>query len=145
MMDDELYQGEEYHLDEDVDEKYMGFEGLSLEEYEDGHYDELEEAEDGDSRHRKLMCGGDICVIFNPLYNPGGFIPVFFPVDWCYDWGKNCGYMAAQKLCEIRGFDVAYRWKRKDNVGNTWVLGAQKECPHDWCDGFEFISCGPYL
>lgn len=64
-------------------------------------------------------------------------------LDWCLNWGANCGEAAADAFCRRSGYGDASEWRQEADVGPTWVLGDQRDCPARDCDGFLSISCAP--
>lgn len=62
-------------------------------------------------------------------------------LDWCKNWGHGCGEAAASYFCQEKGFSRASAWEEDRDIGNTFVLGDNKECNMAGCDGFKFISC----
>lgn len=65
-------------------------------------------------------------------------------LDYCQNWGANCGQVAADNWCTQQGFNGAQKFVIAKNVGgreNTWVAGDHKLCEGSYCDGFEQIKC----
>jgi len=71
-----------------------------------------------------------------------------YRLDWCLYWGKECGKSAANAWCakqmgKADGYAIA--WKQAKDIGAstpTYVLGDNKICNKQFCDGFEWIECG---
>ncbi|KAL4458926.1 hypothetical protein ABPG75_013791 [Micractinium tetrahymenae] len=74
-------------------------------------------------------------------------------LDWCLNFGQDCGRPAADNFCKHEGWDEAVSFggpeevkcpaSRPDCVA-TWVLGSQKPCtPSGYpCNTFKYIKCG---
>ena len=62
-------------------------------------------------------------------------------LDWCLNWGENCGKPAADAFCKLNGYANATQWRVATSVGPTWVLGDQRSCGPRSCDGFASITC----
>jgi hypothetical protein len=63
------------------------------------------------------------------------------PLDWCRDWGVNCGKPAADAFCHSRGFAAAKKFEIAQNIGRTATFTEHKICNNPDCDGFEMIEC----
>jgi len=69
-----------------------------------------------------------------------------YRLDWCYQWGDQCGKPAADAWCAMRmkAGGHAVDWKEAEDIGAsspTYVMGDGKICNQDFCDGFESITC----
>jgi hypothetical protein len=67
-----------------------------------------------------------------------------YRLDWCLNWGTKCGQEAADAYCNENGYSQAAEFEQDVDIGRetpTWVLGEQKVCDQDSCDGFKFITC----
>ncbi len=68
-----------------------------------------------------------------------------YRLDWCYEWGKQCGRPAADELCRRKGFSpVAVSFEIDNRIGKitpTKTMSSGRICPHSSCDGFQFIIC----
>jgi len=65
-------------------------------------------------------------------------------LDWCRDWGTNCGRPAADRFCQIKGFTGSTDFKKKTNVDFvTEVLVGGRRCDgsRGYCDSFKEIEC----
>ncbi|SDP84168.1 hypothetical protein [Desulforhopalus singaporensis] len=85
-------------------------------------------------RCRLIEVSDNNSIVFaNPSYG-GKF------VDWCLHWGKDCGAPAATAFCNINGYQRAVDWHAEPR-NPTYVLGDNKECTFDFCNGFSSITC----
>ncbi len=67
-----------------------------------------------------------------------------YRLNYCLNWGKDCGAPAAQAWCAAQGFDRASGFKIDENIGAlfpTLVLGESRVCAKFVCDGFREITC----
>jgi sugar lactone lactonase YvrE len=70
-----------------------------------------------------------------------------YRVDWCKNFGTNCGQPAADQYCRMKnGSQHKSRWyaqsyQTQANVGPTIVLGDGRVCGDPGCDGFAEITC----
>lgn len=64
------------------------------------------------------------------------------PLDWCREWGTNCGAAAAEAFCKSVGQAKAIRFAPKSNIGLTAVISDRRVCNAPSCDGFSQIVCG---
>jgi len=68
-------------------------------------------------------------------------------LDWCLEWGQNCGKAAADAFCQRRRFTGAsqFRAERVGPAQATRLIGTNQICANQtFCTGFEFITCyGP--
>ena len=65
-------------------------------------------------------------------------------VDWCLQWGAQCGEPAASAFCQQMGYDRASGWSIAQNIGAqgpTVVLGSGALCAQAGCDGFSSVTC----
>jgi TolB-like protein len=65
-------------------------------------------------------------------------------VDICLTWGQSCHKPAADRFCQLSGFKQARTWKIAYDIGHvtpTYVIGDEKICDQQFCDGFETIEC----
>jgi hypothetical protein len=63
------------------------------------------------------------------------------PLDWCLDWGKNCGKPAADLFCRYRGYRSATHFAVAEDIGGTKLLKTGELCRNPSCDGFSYIVC----
>ena len=61
-------------------------------------------------------------------------------VDRCLNWGENCEQPAADNFCRQKGFSAAAAFEFT-NVRPTLVVGDDKICNEDMCQGFTTITC----
>ena len=67
-----------------------------------------------------------------------------YRLNYCLNWGKDCGAPAAQAWCTTQGFRRASGFKIDENIGAlfpTLVLGESRVCAKFVCDGFREITC----
>jgi hypothetical protein len=67
-----------------------------------------------------------------------------FRLDWCREWGTNCGQPAADAFCQSLGFPRARSFQPAEDVGrfaSTRVIGTGQVCSESFCDGFSMIQC----
>ena len=67
-----------------------------------------------------------------------------YRVDWCYQFGTQCGQPAADRFCLSKGYNGATDFGEAVNIGNltpTIVQGTGDVCNGPDCDGFTYITC----
>jgi hypothetical protein len=62
-------------------------------------------------------------------------------LDWCLDYGANCGKPAADYYCKSKGHDHSISFKIAADIGHTRLLKTDEECSTGKCDGFKSITC----
>lgn len=65
-------------------------------------------------------------------------------LDWCLNWGTECGQPAADNFCKRRRFTGARDFEADPNIGHsepTRVSGTNQVCNQSFCTGFKFITC----
>ena len=66
-------------------------------------------------------------------------------VDWCRNWGSNCGEPAANLFCQEMGFDRANRFIVDKTTGRqgipSLVFGDGRVCNARYCNAFKLIAC----
>jgi hypothetical protein len=66
-------------------------------------------------------------------------------LDWCLNWGSNCGEPAANLFCEEMGFSRASRYVKDVGTGRrgiySLVYGDERVCSARYCNAFELIAC----
>ena len=80
---------------------------------------------------------GTISTFRQPTYNGKR-------LDWCLEWGSNCGKPAADAFCVLSGYDESTARSMDRNIGldsPTYVLKAGRTCASSGCDGFRRITC----
>jgi len=71
-----------------------------------------------------------------------------YRLDWCLRWGTQCGKSAADAWCSRKmgkADGYAKKWKQAVDIGAsfpTYVMGDKKICNQQFCDGFQWITCG---
>lgn len=67
-------------------------------------------------------------------------------LDWCREWGTNCGEPAATAFCRQRGFNRSVSHVMARDIGAstpTRVISSGQICNQAFCDGFAEVVCGP--
>lgn len=67
-----------------------------------------------------------------------------FQVDWCLQWGAQCGKPAADKFCQMKGYVQSNDFVEAFDIGAstpTIVLGTGQTCSDPTCDGFTYVTC----
>ncbi len=67
-----------------------------------------------------------------------------YRIDLCLNWGNMCVKPAADRFCQINKFREAKSWRIAYDIGHvtpTYILGDDKICDQQFCDGFETIEC----
>jgi hypothetical protein len=66
-------------------------------------------------------------------------------VDWCYQWGVQCGKPAADRFCQSKGYTQSNDSVEDIDIGtsgiDTVVIGTGQVCHGNFCDGFTYITC----
>jgi len=73
----------------------------------------------------------------------------FAYLDWCKDYGSNCGKEAAEEFCFLNGrhgldhFGMVETpsYGKYNNIGSTKTIGSNQYCTGGGCDGFWFVRC----
>lgn len=70
-----------------------------------------------------------------------------FPLDHCLQFGKNCGFPAADAFCQSKGFSGATSFVEGPMVDQTMTI-SNEPCDHSWdpskpayCGTFKSITC----
>jgi hypothetical protein len=68
-------------------------------------------------------------------------------LDWCRDWGTQCGKPAAEAFCRQvdggvrpRSTDFGH-WPKAGRHGYTVVISTKDSCQLPRCEGFSYIVC----
>lgn len=67
-------------------------------------------------------------------------------LDWCLNFGYNCGKPAALAFCHRRRFEdaTAFEAELVGRSAQTRLMGSDQVCNGDFCTAFAFITCsGP--
>ena len=67
-----------------------------------------------------------------------------FRIDWCLNFGTDCGKPAADKFCQSKGFVHSFDFVEDVDIGATSptiVQGTGQICNAPTCDGFTYVSC----
>jgi hypothetical protein len=66
-------------------------------------------------------------------------------LDWCFNWGAQCGRKTADVFCNINGYPRSTSWIKENNVGargiETYVVGDARVCSGSPCDAYKEIAC----
>jgi hypothetical protein len=66
-------------------------------------------------------------------------------IDWCYQYGSQCGKPAADRFCQTKGFTQSNDFVEDVDIGAasiaTLVLGTGQVCNAPNCDGFTYVTC----
>ena len=63
-------------------------------------------------------------------------------LDWCVTWGANCGKPAADKWCQMKGYEGAEAFNKWENAGqSTRLIGSNQVCDEEMCDAFSMVAC----
>ena len=67
-----------------------------------------------------------------------------YRLDWCLNWGTNCGQPAADNFCMRRRWTGALDFAADPNIGAsepTMVSSNNQVCNQSNCTGFKYITC----
>lgn len=67
-----------------------------------------------------------------------------FQIDWCLQYGSQCGKPAADKFCQTKGFVQSNDFVEAVDIGAstpTLVQGTGQVCNAPTCDGFTYVTC----
>lgn len=64
-------------------------------------------------------------------------------LDWCYNWGAECGKPAADRFCVLNDYAEAVDFGEKPGpLGEpTMLISDGRLCEADDCGTFEYIAC----
>jgi hypothetical protein len=68
-------------------------------------------------------------------------------LDWCREWGSNCGEPAASAFCQTATGNAnsrATNFEKFDNVGrsrHTVIASSRAVCSDPTCDTFTYVTC----
>jgi hypothetical protein len=62
-------------------------------------------------------------------------------LDWCRDWGANCGEPAAQAFCVSKGFSTLLNYAVAFDSPPTKVIGSGQICNETGCDRITKVIC----
>jgi hypothetical protein len=62
-------------------------------------------------------------------------------LDWCREFGANCGKPAADAFCHDKGYRTATKFVEATDIGHTATFTEHQLCNSPICDGFELIEC----
>lgn len=67
-----------------------------------------------------------------------------YRLDWCRQWGTDCGEGAAKSFCCSMGYSKAASWEMDPGIGGqspTYVIETGQICNQGFCNGFKYIKC----
>lgn len=67
-----------------------------------------------------------------------------YRLDWCLNWGADCGKPAADYYCKDRMWTGAVDFAADPNIGATeptMLIGSKQVCDQSFCTGFKYITC----
>ena len=64
-------------------------------------------------------------------------------LDFCREWGANCGKPAADAFCRSKGHADAGLFQMSEDIGHTAIISSGAICNAPSCDGFVKIECNP--
>ncbi len=62
-------------------------------------------------------------------------------LDWCREWGANCGRPVAEAYCKAKGFAFVDKFSSAGITKRTGIISTGEICAGDLCTGFREISC----
>lgn len=62
-------------------------------------------------------------------------------LDWCRDWGVDCGKPAADAFCKLKGHGPSRSFTEAKDFGRTVILASRKTCDQPHCDAFAVVVC----
>jgi hypothetical protein len=65
-------------------------------------------------------------------------------LDWCLNWGTDCGKPAADAFCKAKGYDKSNDFAEAPDIGGstpTRLISTNALCDQPYCDGFGYITC----
>lgn len=65
----------------------------------------------------------------------------FVLLDWCREWGTNCGKPAAEAYCKNKGYAFAGKFEASESNGRTGIITSGAICAGELCTGFRKVSC----
>jgi hypothetical protein len=85
-------------------------------------------------RISKVTCKESVVTFDNPMIAGYG-------LDYCREWGVNCGWPAAHAFCKSQGHREAanFEWK-KDNQ-KTRIINGGQVCDAPFCDRISKVVC----
>lgn len=64
-----------------------------------------------------------------------------YALDYCREFGQNCGQPAANAYCKQHGWDYAKAYKINRDLPPTKTIGDRKICTHEGCDKLTDVTC----
>jgi hypothetical protein len=64
-----------------------------------------------------------------------------YALDFCREWGTNCGTPAATAFCKSKGHKYALSFKVKHNSPTTKVIHGGGLCVEPYCDRIDQVVC----
>lgn len=63
-------------------------------------------------------------------------------LDFCRDWGTNCGKAAADAYCRKKGYGKAITFRSRNNSPPTRVINSGQVCDQPFCHRITSVTCG---
>jgi hypothetical protein len=89
------------------------------------------------SQAKNRLASSDARTFEKPRWND-------YRLDWCLNWGTNCGQPAADNFCMRRRWTGALDFAADPNIGAstpTMVSSNNQVCDQSGCTGFKYITC----
>ena len=62
-------------------------------------------------------------------------------LDWCREWGANCGKPAADAFCQFHGYQESSNLAMRNDKPPTVVIRGGAFCQEDFCDRITSVAC----
>lgn len=62
-------------------------------------------------------------------------------LDYCREWGQNCGWTAAHAYCQSRGYERATSFEWAIGDGKTKTIGSGQVCDESGCGRITRVTC----
>ncbi len=91
------------------------------------------------------VCDGEMCSRITQITCQS---PIFddpqvsgYGLDYCREWGTNCGYPAATAFCRLEGFSKAISFKYIKGNQKTRTINGGQVCDGEMCSRINKITC----
>ena len=64
-----------------------------------------------------------------------------YALDYCKEWGRDCGKPAVDTFCKLHGYFNALDFKVKKDTPPTKIISSGKICRNSNCDRIESVTC----